>query len=153
MVKITFPLLVAAALFFSCNDTPQTPAQKTDSTPDTASARHGLSVSDPVYHEPHAVKDTCYDCTHIERWDNGVIYIRGEVEGGLRVGEWMTFYKSGKPWSQGTYVKGLRQGYGVAWYENGQKSQEGYYKDDKMVGVWKFWDPYGNMKEKNFGGK
>ena len=70
--------------------------------------------------------------------------------GGLRVGEWLSFYRSGKLWSKGNYENGLRVGYAVTYFENEKKSSEGYYKGDRMVGKWKFWDEFGNMVEKEW---
>jgi antitoxin component YwqK of YwqJK toxin-antitoxin module len=152
-----YTLTVFFGIFLlSCSDSAKTiPA--TDSTNDSAKSKaepvHQMTVDNPLDRTPHAVKDSIYNGEHVERYDNGVIYMRGDVEGGLRAGQWLTFYKSGKPWSQGIYKDGLRQGYGVSWYENGQKSSEGNYKDDKPVGKWKYWDEYGNMVEKDFGGQ
>jgi antitoxin component YwqK of YwqJK toxin-antitoxin module len=139
----------AALLFFSCAG----PAVNPDKADTGANAKHGISVNNPVDKTPHAVKDSIFNGEHIEKYKNGVIYMRGDIQGGLRAGEWLTFYPSGKPWSKGTYSNGLRQGYGVSYFENGNKSSEGYYKDDQMIGKWKFWDEYGNMKENDFGGQ
>lgn len=148
MHKLVLTTLFVTGIFFSCGN-PAVDANKTDTTHN----KHGISVTNPLDAERHAVKDSIYNGTHIERYDNGVIYMRGDVLGGLRAGEWLTFYKSGKEWSRGTYKDGLRQGYGISYWENGQKSSEGYYKDDKMVGKWKFWDAYGTVAEKDFGGQ
>lgn len=113
-----------------------------------------MTVSDPLLNQqPHAVQDTIFNGEHIERYDNGVIYMKGQVSGGLRAGEWITFYRSGKEWSHGIYKAGFREGHGVSYWENGQKSSEGDYKKDKMIGKWKFWDEEGRMVEKDFGGK
>lgn len=108
-----------------------------------------MTVGDPLEHQPHVV-DSVFNGAFIDRYDNGVIYMKGDVSGGLRVGEWITFYKSGKEWSKGFYKAGMREGYGVSLWENGQKSSEGYYKNDRMTGKWKFWDAEGRMVEKDF---
>jgi antitoxin component YwqK of YwqJK toxin-antitoxin module len=147
MRKIFFLSIFSAALFFACGS----PDDETKN--DTAGSKKGMTVSDPLGHEPHAVKDSIFNGEHIERYDNGVIFMRGDVSGGLRHGEWITFYQSGKEWSRGFYEAGLRQGHGVSYWENGQKSSEGEYKDDRMIGKWKFWDAQGKMVEKDFGGK
>ncbi len=154
MVRI-FSLSVFCGFFFmSCNNsTPSIPTTTDSSQQKVVGEKSGMTVdnlTDPI---AHAVKDSIYNGTHVEKYNNGVIYMRGEVEGGLRSGQWLTFYSDGKPWSQGTYKAGLRQGYGVSWFEGGEKSSEGYYKDDKPVGKWKYWDEKGNMVEKDFGGQ
>jgi hypothetical protein len=148
MHKIVLLSVFISALIFSCNDS--TVAGKTDSANGN---KKGLSVSDPLAPQPHKVNDTIFNGDYIDRYENGVIYMKGEVSGGVRVGEWITFYRSGKEWSRGIYVNGLRQGHGVSYYESGQKSSEGEYKDDKMIGKWQFWDENGNVVEKDFGGK
>lgn len=156
MVRIFSIAVLFGMLFTSCsNSTPPavTTTTNTDSVTKTGVATHSLTVDNPLDRVPHAVKDSIYSGEHIERYDNGVIYMRGDVEGGLRAGQWLSFYPDGKPYSQGVYKDGLRQGYGVSWFQNGHKSSEGYYKDDKPVGKWKYWDEYGNMVEKDFGGQ
>lgn len=149
MRKIIFFSLCISAFLFSCNNAAE--KTKTDSAGD--SAKKGLSVSDPLAPQPHKVNDTIFNGEFVDRYENGVIYMKGEVSGGIREGEWITFYRSGKEWSRGIYKNGLRQGHGVSYFENGQKSSEGEYKDDKMTGVWKFWDENGNVVEKDFGKK
>lgn len=148
--KLFFVSTFASILFFSCTNTPA--GSNSDSVTDTAKSKHGITVSDQNDHAPHQVKDSIYNGHHVERYDNGVIYISGDVQAGLRHGTWLTFYKDGKQWSQGDYLNGYREGYGVSWYPNGQKSSEGYYKKDRMVGKWKFWNEEGTLAEKNFGG-
>ena len=152
MVKIFSLPIFFGLLFASCSDAPKT-TPTNDTTKIVGDPKHAMTIDNPLDRIPHAVKDSIYNGEHIERYSNGVIYMRGDVEGGLRAGQWLTFYQDGKPWSQGIYKDGLRQGYGISWHQNGQKSSEGYYKDDKPVGKWKFWDEHGNMVEKDFGGQ
>ena len=149
MRKIIFFSLCISAFLFSCTNA----ADKIKTDPAGDSAKKGLSVSDPLTPQPHKVNDTIFNGEFVDRYENGVIYMKGEVSGGVREGEWTTFYRSGKEWSHGIYKNGLRQGHGVSYFENGQKSSEGEYKDDKMTGVWKFWDEHGYAVEKDFGKK
>ncbi len=149
MRKLFFVSICSSLIVFSCAD----PAVNSGSNDTVKNPKHGISITNPVDKTPHAVKDSIYNGEHVEKYDNGVIFMRGDVQGGLRAGEWITFYRSGKMWSKGTYTAGLRQGYGVSCFENGNKSSEGYYKDDQMIGKWKFWDQYGNVKENDFGGE
>lgn len=150
MVKPVFLSLFLGIFFLSCSNS-NTTSTGIDSGKSGVS-NHGVTVSDPSKAVAHAVKDSIYNGHHVDHWPNGVIKMSGDVEGGLRSGEWLTFYESGKPWSKGTYVDGLRQGYGVSWFENGNKSSEGTYKDDKPVGKWKYWGEDGKLVEKDFGG-
>ena len=122
---------------------------------ETLTRRYERVVSDsdePVTGEPHKTKDSVYDGESIERYDNGVIYMRGDVRSGLRHGEWLTFYRDGNVWSKGTYINGYREGYGVSYHPNGNKSSEGYYKHDRPVGPWKYWSEDGTLTEHDFKG-
>ncbi|CAN5735310.1 hypothetical protein BH11BAC7_BH11BAC7_25490 [soil metagenome] len=151
MRKLIFSTAFASLFFiFSCGNETAADTKKID----TANGnKKGMTVSDPLEHVAHAVQDTILNGEHIERYENGVIYMRGEVAGGVRSGEWITFYRDGKEWSRGIYKAGFREGYGVSYWQNGQKSTEGYYKGDKMVGDWKFWNEEGRLVEKDFGGE
>ena len=151
MPKLFFLPLLSATLLFSCGN----PAKdgKTGTADYKGAADKGITVSNPLDNAPRAVKDSVFNGPDIVRYDNGVVYMRGEAEAGLRSGEWITFYRSGKMWSKGTYKVGYRQGYGISWWENGQKSSEGYYKDNQMIGKWTFWDEKGNSVVKDFGGQ
>ena len=149
MRKLFLLPVLFCSFLFSCGN----PSEKKEGGDSIVDSSHGISISNPLDKTPHRDKDSLYTGTRISKYDNGVIFMRGDVMGGLRVGEWISFYKTGAMWSKGTYVNGFRDGYGVSFFENGKKSSEGYYKNDAMVGKWKFWDEYGNMKENDFGGK
>ena len=145
----------ALALLFavSCDEGPHDAVQ--DSTEeDTAFVTRSMTVSPPTSPVPKKVADSIWQGDYIERYPNGVVKIRGYIEGGLATGEWMSFYDDGKLWSQGTYHKGLRIGYGVSWHHNGEMSSEGYYNEGKQVGVWKYWSEAGHKEiAKDFGGQ
>ena len=145
-----FTAIMAACFFFSCGTKEN--AGGTDSTKNDTATKHGITVNEPVTGEPHKTKDSVYDGESIERYDNGVIYMRGDVRSGLRHGEWLTFYRDGKVWSKGTYINGYREGYGVSYHPNGNKSSEGYYKHDRPVGHWKYWTEDGHVTEHDFKG-
>jgi antitoxin component YwqK of YwqJK toxin-antitoxin module len=148
MVKLIALPLLSVFFLLSCGN----PAVKKDNS-DSIGSKHTVTVSNPLDKTPHRDLDSLYTGTRIQKYDNGVVYMRGDVQGGLRVGEWMSFYRDGKLWSKGNYDNGFRTGYGVSYYENGQKSSEGYYKNDVMVGKWKFWDEFGTEQDKDFGGE
>ncbi|MBI3510487.1 MAG: hypothetical protein HY064_07465 [Bacteroidetes bacterium] len=139
-------LSVVTFFIFSCSDD----QSKTKSDSTSQDSAHGLTVSVDTGHAPHKVKGDVKDGDYEERYDNGVIYMKGEVKNGLREGTWMSFFRDGKIYSQGTYKDGLREGFGVSFYANGDTSSVGYYKKDKQVGKWKFWDEYGQNKVVNF---
>ena len=80
-----------------------------------------------------------------ERYENGIIKVRGNYAGGKRHGSWVSFFSNGKTWSEGLYVNGIREGAATVWYENGQKYYEGKYAKGKETGLWKFWDEKGTL--------
>lgn len=113
-----------------------------------------LSVTPPNSPVPKQVADSIWNGEYIDRYPNGVIRIRGEVQAGLATGEWLTFYDDGKPYSRGHYRNGVRTGYGVSWYHDGQKSSEGYYNNGKTVGQWKYWsESTHQLMLKDYGGE
>jgi antitoxin component YwqK of YwqJK toxin-antitoxin module len=148
--SLIFSVLLTAFLF-SCEE------RNTSNDPvleNKDSAVQSMTVAEQNNKEtgPMKVKDSITDGVHVERYDNGVIYMRGDIAGGVRHGEWITFFRDGTLWSKGTYVNGYREGYGISYFPGGKKSSEGYYLKNKMVGVWKFWDEQGNLISKNYGG-
>jgi antitoxin component YwqK of YwqJK toxin-antitoxin module len=146
----TFAFVALTFFLFSCEERIQ---EANDTiTKDTAANKQGITVADQHNSDPVKVDDSIMDGEHVERYDNGVIFIRGDVKGGLRHGEWLTFYKDGKIWSKGSYLLGYREGYGIAFHPNGKKSQEGYYTKNKMVGRWVFWNELGDSAVKVFAG-
>lgn len=147
MDKIIITAFFMAALLISCEESGNRAGKS-----DTVVKGRGISVTASDDMKPVQVKDSILEGEHIERYDNGVIRMRGEIRGGLRHGEWLSFYPNAKLWSQGTYINGYREGYGVAYQENGKKKEEGYYKKGRKVGLWKWWDDAGTVKEVDMGG-
>ncbi len=84
---------------------------------------------------------------YTEMHSNGVMKIRGEVYGGKREGQWMSWYEDGKDWSQCIYKKGVLDGPTMTWYENGQVRYKGQYKEGKRSGVWVFYHENGQVQK------
>jgi hypothetical protein len=119
---------------------------------DTVTPSHAVTMTSPVDTVQQPARYSILEGTYVEKYDNGIVYMRGNVRGGIRHGQWLTFYSDGKPWSEGTYINGKREGYGVAWYQNGNKHEEGYYKNGRKVGKWKYWNETGELTEHDFAG-
>jgi antitoxin component YwqK of YwqJK toxin-antitoxin module len=77
--------------------------------------------------------------------DTGELYIEGALENDRRDGKWLAYYKSGVLWSVGYYKNGLKHGESNVYYENGQTRYNKIYEEDVAVGLWKFYDPEGNL--------
>lgn len=69
-----------------------------------------------------------------------------------REGKWVYYSKNGEELSITYFKNGLREGHTIVKRPNGSLNYVGEYHDDKMVGVWKFYDEKGNVKrEKDYG--
>lgn len=64
-----------------------------------------------------------------QRWhDNGKPAATGRLERGARVGRWETYYvRSGRLESEGSYSQGLREGEWVYFYKNGRPKERARY--------------------------
>ncbi|MBA3970785.1 MAG: hypothetical protein H0X46_01325 [Bacteroidetes bacterium] len=90
----------------------------------------------------------------IQRYDNGVIRMRGMMKDGKREGLWKSWYENGTPWSETTFLAGVKTGKTITWYENGNKRYEGEYINDIESGKWKYWDEKGKeVTTKDHGNK
>jgi antitoxin component YwqK of YwqJK toxin-antitoxin module len=81
------------------------------------------------------------------------IKIRGaQDKNKIRDGRWVLLSKSGKELSVTYFNKGKREGHSIVKYPNGMLHYVGEYKNNQMIGVWKFYDEKGNLKEeKDYG--
>ncbi len=82
---------------------------------------------------------------YIERYDNGMIRIKGTMKNGKRDGLWQSWYVNGIPWSETTFKDGVKTGQTSTWYPNNQKRYDGFYVDDKEAGKWTYWDEKGKV--------
>ena len=70
---------------------------------------------------------------------------------GNRDGLWISYYENGTKWSESYYDDGSREGHSLSFFPSGQTRYIGEYKNDKKIGVWKFYDEDGELfKEETF---
>lgn len=70
----------------------------------------------------------------------------------IRDGKWVMLSETGKELSVTYFNKGSREGHSIVKYPNGTIHYVGEYKNNKMIGIWKFYDEKGNLKEeKDYG--
>lgn len=88
---------------------------------------------------------------------NGFVYVNdtlvseGMVEaGGVFVGEWTTYYRSGTPKSTGSFNQGKKDGKWVFYYKNGKKEQSGQFKENVVTGSWTWYYENGQIKKTEF---
>jgi antitoxin component YwqK of YwqJK toxin-antitoxin module len=66
------------------------------------------------------------------------------MKNGIREGNWLFYYDSGKLLLRGYYINGKKNGEEITYYENGAILSKGEYKDDKRVlPTWKIYDENG----------
>ena len=71
----------------------------------------------------------------------------GLLNDGHRIGEWVFFYASGKPYMIRHYSdKGLLQGQHIEYYENGKLAVLGNFTDGHESGYWFGWFETGNVR-------
>ena len=68
-----------------------------------------------------------------------------------REGKWVYYSKNGEELSITYFKNGLREGHTIVKRPNGSLNYVGEYREDKMIGIWKFYDEKGNVKrEKDY---
>ena len=82
---------------------------------------------------------------------NGVLSIEGVEFKGERIGEWLAYDDKGNMQSKANYVNGLAEGLKTVYYPNGQIRYQGMMKENKMIGVWRFFNAAGELlKEEDY---
>ncbi len=144
-ISISF-ILLATCLLFSCSEKPRNdePAPRVPEQP----REPGTGIIDnKILAAPKASFDTLKDGDYTSRYENGVIQMKGYYKNGKREGEWAAFFPSGQIQSEGFFTAGKRDHKAVVYYDNGNKMYEGLYKDGFQVGIWKFYERDGKLKE------
>ncbi|MCR5014035.1 MAG: hypothetical protein K6A28_04590 [Bacteroidales bacterium] len=96
--------------------------------------------------------DSKGECVHeINYYEDGAVWMEGDMKGQLREGDWKSYFPDGKVQSTGTFKDGLRVGKAVIYFENGNINMEGYYDNGDRVGDWTYYDEQGyNLGVTNF---
>jgi len=68
--------------------------------------------------------------------DGGKLILVGELEQGVRVGTWVSYYDNGQKATEKSYIQGLEEGLFVSWNDSGQKILEGYFHAGEQEGWW-----------------
>lgn len=61
-------------------------------------------------------------------------------DAGKKHGVWTYYFPDGRKQSVTEYKNGLKDGYSVVYHANGSIYYSGEYREDKMVGIWDFYD-------------
>ena len=80
-------------------------------------------------------------------YSNGKIYERGDIQNGMRQGEWLVFYENGNIKEKIVYKDNKKNGEYFRFYENGQLKYRAMYVDDKIEGNYVTFDEGGYLDE------
>ncbi len=130
-----FIYLSIASLLFSC------------SSPEQSEEKKAPALAKGEWADSAKVKAAPPEGEYVEKYNNGIIKMHGYIAGGMRHGQWASFYPSGNPWSEVVYIRGKRNGRTTSWHENGQLRYSGFYKDDAEAGKWKYFDESGKLAQ------
>lgn len=86
--------------------------------------------------------------TYIEYYDAKKTKIKfqgDQDEEKRRHGKWIHYLENGNEASVTFYSNGVRNGHSIVKHTNGSLYYHGEYKDDKPVGIWKYYDENGKL--------
>ena len=82
-----------------------------------------------------------------EYYEDGNLLKEGPIINNKRHGDWKTYYRSGKIWSEMTFYEGMLDDTIKGYYTNGNLKYQGLYNNGQKTGVWLTYDEDGNLKE------
>ena len=89
--------------------------------------------------------DQCVREVHY--YENGALFMEGEMKDDVRNGEWISYFPDGKVQSTGFFENDKRTGKSQVYYENGNLWMDGSYKEGKRVGLWLYYDEQGYVTD------
>jgi len=98
--------------------------------------------------------DSNYTGDYFEKYNSGIVKVRGFYRFGKKSGKWMYFYPNGILWSEAFFKDDKMNGESRVYHPNGELFYNGYYKMDVADSVWNFYDSIGTLQEtKNYASK
>lgn len=86
-------------------------------------------------------------------YNNGNLMESGNMQNGLKEGEWTRYTVSGLTSAIGFYSSGKKTGTWLVFDETGKKRMEMNYSNGEKAGMWTSWDENGTVAStKNYGG-
>jgi antitoxin component YwqK of YwqJK toxin-antitoxin module len=146
MIWVTLCAVTVASMFTACSGGSKPEDKRTLENKNDTLAIPGKKENPDVI-QPKASFDTLQNGDFVARYPNGVIQMKGYYKNGKREGEWASFFPSGQVQSEGFFTQGKRDHKGVVYYDNGKIMYEGMYKDGIQVGIWKFYNNTGVLKQ------
>jgi antitoxin component YwqK of YwqJK toxin-antitoxin module len=92
---------------------------------------------------PLAPPDSNYTGDFFEKYNNGIIKVRGYFRFGKKSGKWMYFFPNGLMWSEAFFDNDKMHGESNVYHPNGKLMYTGNYNHDVPIGKWMFYDSSG----------
>ena len=83
----------------------------------------------------------------VHYYDDGSLYMEGEIKDDVRNGEWTSYFQDGKVQSKGFFENDKRTGHSLVYYENGNLWMDGSYRDGMRIGPWIYYDEQGYVTD------
>jgi antitoxin component YwqK of YwqJK toxin-antitoxin module len=112
---------------------------------------NGVKIAANFWTRQTNPKYNAFNVTHkITEWyDNKSVRLTGQYVNESQDGEWIEYYRSGKPTSKLNYSIGQLNGKAEFWYENGQKALEFNIRYNEVDQVPKVWRTNGQVLTKD----
>jgi antitoxin component YwqK of YwqJK toxin-antitoxin module len=91
--------------------------------------------------------DSNYTGDYFEKYNSGIVKVRGFYRFGKKSGKWMYFYPNGKLWSEAFFNEDKMNGESRVYHPNGELYYSGFYKMDIADSVWNFYDSTGVLRD------
>lgn len=144
-MKLTWIVLCSIVLW-SCSNTEETEATKSTKETKSTSGQELPVDPDDLIEVRGNVYTEYYDA------EKSKIKFQGEQDAEKRRhGKWVHYHENGLEAGVTFYIHGKRNGFSSVKRPNGAMYYHGEYKDDKPVGVWKYYDESGKfLREYNY---
>jgi antitoxin component YwqK of YwqJK toxin-antitoxin module len=91
--------------------------------------------------------DSNYTGDYFEKYNTGIVKVRGFYRFGKKSGKWMYFYPNGILWSEAFFKDDKMNGESRVYHPNGELFYSGFYKMDVADSTWNFYDSTGILRE------
>jgi antitoxin component YwqK of YwqJK toxin-antitoxin module len=91
--------------------------------------------------------DSNYTGDYFEKYNSGIVKVRGFYRFGKKSGKWMYFYPNGTLWSEAFFNEDKMNGESRVYHQNGELYYSGFYKMDAADSIWNFYDSTGVLRE------
>jgi hypothetical protein len=147
MIRKIILITFGTCLLISCQSEKTNPVKEAISNNKPDSNNVAVEVGDSYLEPP----DSTYTGDYFERYDNGIIKVRGFFRFGKKHGKWMYWHPNGLMWSEAFFENDKMEGESKVYHPNGKLYYEANYHNHEPSGTWKFYDTTGTLvTTKNF---